>query len=129
MEAEPLDIVHDILHILSILLGRVRVVESEVTDTSIILCYTEVHANRLGMSDMYITVGLWWETSLYSSSVLTCGKVALHHLLYKTETLLLLVLSQTFLFSHDVLYVLFCLQSYIEFFNSCYFAWIFFLYL
>ena len=102
VEPEPLDVVHDVLDIFSILLSGVCVVETQVTDTTKFLGYTEVHADGFGMPDVYIPVWLWREAGLYSSSIFTFGEVCLHHLLNETETLFLFVLSQILFHFHDL---------------------------
>ena len=55
------------------------------------------------MSDVYIAVGLWWETRLYASTVLACFQVFLHKLFHKAEALFLLTLSHN-LFFHILIF-------------------------
>ena len=52
MEAQPLDILTDSVHVLDILLGGVGIVEAQVTHSAVLLCDAEVHADSLGMADM-----------------------------------------------------------------------------
>ena len=85
LESQPFDIVLNALDIFRILLDRVGVVKTEVTDTIVFLGQSEVDGNGLGMSDMQITIGLWWETRLHPTTVLAFCQVIDHFLLNKTH--------------------------------------------
>ena len=91
METEPLDIVEYGVNIFGVLLARVGVVKTQVADSSIVLGYTEVHADSLGMANMQIAVGLRRKTCLYTSAVLTFFQIFLNELLYEAEALFLFV--------------------------------------
>ena len=99
LEAQPGDIVQDVLHILGILLRGVGIVEAQVADAIVLFCYTEVHADGLGMANVQVAVGLWRETRLYASAVLTFGKVLFYELFYEADAFLLF-LSVLFVDGH-----------------------------
>ena len=71
LESEPLDIFLDGFHIFHVFFGRVGVVETQVTYSTIACGYPKIQANGLGMTDVEITVGLRRETGLDFSSVFT----------------------------------------------------------
>ena len=85
METEPLDVAHDVLYVFRILLRGVGIVETQIADTAELLSHTKVHADGLGVPDVNIAVGLWWETCLNASTVLTCFQVFLYKLFYEAE--------------------------------------------
>ncbi|MNH08227.1 hypothetical protein D3C79_676360 [compost metagenome] len=62
VEAQPLDVALDRVDVFLVFLGRVGVVESQVTDAAEFLGQAEVHADRLGVADVQVTVGLRRET-------------------------------------------------------------------
>ena len=57
VEAEPLDVAHDVLYIFRILLGGVGIVETQVTDASELLSSTEVHADVRYVYSRWVLVG------------------------------------------------------------------------
>ena len=61
VEAEPVHIRLDGIDVLLLLLGRVGVIEAQVATTAELLRDAEVQADRLGMADMQVAVGLRWE--------------------------------------------------------------------
>ena len=71
IEAEPLDRFDDGIDILLIFFFRIGVIETEVTDATVITGKTEVKANALGMTDMEVSIRFRWESSLNPSSPLT----------------------------------------------------------
>ena len=81
LEAKPLDVVLDTLDIFGVFLDGIRIVETEVTLTTVFLGQTEVDGDGLGVSDVQIAVGLRWETGLEPAAVLTFGEVV-DHLLF-----------------------------------------------
>ena len=89
VEAEPLDILTDSIDVLDVFLRGVCIVEAEVTHPTVVLCDTEVHADGLGVPDVEIAVGLWWEARLDASIILPGTKVALDDLLDEVQALLL----------------------------------------
>ena len=89
VEAEPLDILTDSIDVLDVFLRGVRIVEAEVTHPAVALCDTEVHADGLGVPDVEIAVGLWWEARLDASIILPGTKIALDDLLDEVQALLL----------------------------------------
>ena len=62
VESEPMDILHDGFNIFGILTAGIGIVETQVALSAIFLGGTEVHADGLGVSDVEIAVGFWWET-------------------------------------------------------------------
>ncbi len=88
-ETKPTNIALDGLYVFGILLGRVRVVKTEVTNTVVFLGNTEVHTYRLDVSDMQVSVRLRRETRLNTSTVHSLCKVFLYYLLNKIETFFL----------------------------------------
>ena len=61
VEAEPAQIALDRVDIFLVLAGRVGVVEAQVAAPAELLGHAEVQADRLGMTDMEIAVGLGWK--------------------------------------------------------------------
>src|SRR5205823_13758222 len=57
----PVHIGHDGIDILGFFLGRIGVVHPNVAEAVELVCDPEVQADRLGMTDMKITVRLWWK--------------------------------------------------------------------
>src|SRR5690606_40702323 len=57
-EAQPLDVLLDGVDILLLFLGRVGVIEAQMTLTTGLLRQTEIQADRLGMPDVQVAVGL-----------------------------------------------------------------------
>ena len=105
MESQPLDVAHDVLHILCVLFRGVGVVEAQVALAAKLLRHAQVHADSLCMTDVYISVGLRWETRLQPTAVLACFQVLLHKLLHKAEALLLL-LARCYVFCFHIRYIL-----------------------
>ncbi len=62
LEAKPLYVALDRVDVLLVLLGRVGVIETQVALTTELLRQAKVQANRLGVPDVQITVGLRGET-------------------------------------------------------------------
>ena len=89
VEAEPIDILTDSIDVLDVFLRGIRIVEAEVTHPAVLLCDAEVHADGLGVPDVEIAVGLWWEARLDASIILPGTKVALDDLLDEVQALLL----------------------------------------
>ena len=89
VEAEPLDIPKDRIDILLILLDGIGVVEADVADPAVLLGDAEVDADRLGVADVEVAIGLRWKSRLDASAVEALTEVTLHDLLYKIERLLL----------------------------------------
>ena len=61
-EAEPADVGLDRLDVLDVLVDRVRVVEAQVAGAAEVLRDAEVEADRLGVADVQVAVGLGRET-------------------------------------------------------------------
>ncbi|MNZ42115.1 hypothetical protein D3C78_596830 [compost metagenome] len=77
LEAQPLDVALDRVDVLLVLFGRVGVIETQVTGSAEFLGQAEVHADRLGMADVQVTVGLRRETG-DDAAVLARVQVGLH---------------------------------------------------
>ena len=58
VEAEPVDVARDGVHVLLALLGGVGVVEAQVAAAAQLLGQAEVEADRLGVADVQVAVGL-----------------------------------------------------------------------
>ena len=69
-ETEPLHVLHDGVDVLGIFLFRIRVVEAQVGLAAKLVGKSEVEADRLGVSDVQISVGLRREASLHTPVVL-----------------------------------------------------------
>ena len=81
LEAQPLDVLADGVHIFGVLLHGVRVVEAQVGLPAIFLSNTEVQTDGLGVADMQIAVRLWRESRLYSAIVFPVLNVFFDNLL------------------------------------------------
>ncbi|MNN25163.1 hypothetical protein D3C81_1386210 [compost metagenome] len=77
LEAQPLHIALDGVDVLLVLFGRVGVIETQVTGSAEFLGQAEVHADRLGMADVQVTVGLRRKTG-DDAAVLARVQVGLH---------------------------------------------------
>src|SRR6185436_4372331 len=58
VEAEPVDVARDRVHVLLALLGGVGVVEAQVAAPPQLLGQAEVQADRLGVADVQVAIGL-----------------------------------------------------------------------
>ena len=85
VKSQPVDILHDRVDILRILLDRVGVVEAQVAGATELLGDAEVHAYRLGMADVKIAIGLGRETGIETSAILAGLQVGQYFLFYKTQ--------------------------------------------
>jgi len=59
---QPVDVLHDRLDVLDILLGRVGVVHAQVALAAVFAGDAEIQADRLGVADVQVAVGLRRET-------------------------------------------------------------------
>ena len=64
VEAQPVDILLDGVHVLGVLLGRVGVIHAQVADAAKLLGRAEVDDKRLAVADVEIAVGLGRETGV-----------------------------------------------------------------
>ncbi len=69
VEAQPLDRGLDRILVLDILLDRIGVVEAQMADAAVLARQAEIQANRLGVPDVQIAVGLGREASDHSPAV------------------------------------------------------------
>lgn len=86
VEAEPVDVLADGIHIFGIFLNGVGIVETEIAGAAEFFSNTEIHADGLGVADMEVAVGLGRETRVEASAVFAGVKVVGHNLLYKIQT-------------------------------------------
>jgi hypothetical protein len=75
IETKPADILLDRLDILLLLFTGVGVIETKVALATELLGHTEIEADRLGMADMKIPIGLRWKPGMDPSIVLTVLEV------------------------------------------------------
>src|SRR5258706_6179321 len=78
-EAEPMHGFLDRVDVFLLFLGRIRVVEAQMTPAAVLLSEAEVEADRLGMAEMQVAVRLRREAG-DDLLVLAGGKVGLHDL-------------------------------------------------
>ena len=83
LEAEPVDVLLDVLGVLVGLLGRIRVVESEVALAIKELGHAEVNADGLGVSDMNVAVRFRRKTRNNLAAGLAVGNVLFNPLTEK----------------------------------------------
>ena len=83
LEAEPVDVLLDVLGVLVGLLGRIRVVESEVALAIKELGHAEVNADGLGVSDMNVAVRFRRKTRNNLAAGLALGNVLFNPLTEK----------------------------------------------
>src|SRR5262249_51692165 len=69
VETEPADVLLDRLDVLDVLLRRVRVVEAEIAAAAVLLRHAEVQADRLGVADVQVAVGLRREAREHTAAV------------------------------------------------------------
>ena len=86
--AQPLDVFLDGFYIFYIVFRRVCIIETQVTGSSVSLCDSEVQTNGFCMSDVQVSVRLWRETGLNSSTVFTFLQVFLYNLLNEIQAFL-----------------------------------------
>ena len=75
VEAQPAHVVLDGLDVLDVLLGRVGVVEAQVAAGAVLLGDAEVEADRLGVADVEVAVGLGREAGQHPAAVLPGAEV------------------------------------------------------
>ena len=88
LEAQPLDVFLNGFYIFYIFFRRVCIIETQVTGSSVSLCDSEVQTNGFCMSDVQVSVRLWRETGLNSSTVFTFLQVFLYNLLNEIQAFL-----------------------------------------
>ena len=80
VEPEPLDILDDGLHVLVLLLHRVRVIEPQIAQSPVLLGDAEVEADGLRVSDVQVAVGLRREACVHSTFVFVGSVVLVDYL-------------------------------------------------
>jgi hypothetical protein len=70
LEAEPLHVRHDRIDVFGFFLLRVRVIKTQVRVPAELIRQSEVQADRLGVSDVKISIGLRWEPCLHTTRIL-----------------------------------------------------------
>ena len=74
-EAQPSDVRLDGVDVLDVFLRRVRVVEPEVAGAAVVPGHAEIQADRLGMADVEIAVGLGRKARGHTPAVPARGQV------------------------------------------------------
>ena len=77
VEPEPADVVFNRLDIFGIFGQRVRIVEAKVAPPAVILGQAEVEADRLGVPDVQIAVGLGREPGDHRGPIFTGGQIGI----------------------------------------------------
>ena len=90
LEAEPAYVAFDGINVLRVLLGRIGVVETEVTNAVVLFGDAEIHTYRLDVTYMQVAVRFRRETRLYASVVHSLSEVFFNNLLNKIEAAFLL---------------------------------------
>jgi hypothetical protein len=72
IEAQPVDIVDNGLHIFDGFTGRVCVVHSQVTGAVILRSDTKIETDRFRVADMEVTVRLRWKAGSNTASMFVC---------------------------------------------------------
>ncbi len=85
LEAEPLYVLLDGLHVLRVLFLRIGVVKAQVAHSAEFLSHPEVHAYGLGVPYVQIAVGLGREARLKPPPVLALLEVVLYNLLDEVQ--------------------------------------------
>ena len=93
-----MDVAHDGVNILHILLLRVGVIETQIAGSTEFLGCAEVHDERLRVTDMEIAVGLGRKTCVQTSAVLAGCEVILNILFNEVEAALI---HESFFFLND----------------------------
>ena len=65
MESQPLDVFHDGIHIFSVFLDGIGIIETQIADPAKLFSRTKIDTDGFGMPDVQIPVGLGRETGLY----------------------------------------------------------------
>ena len=84
VEAQPVDVFLDGLHVFGVFLDGIGVVETEVGGAAVFLCQTEIEADALCMADVQVTVGLRRESRL-DRFVFAFSKVLLYDFFQKVQ--------------------------------------------
>jgi len=77
VKAQPVHVLADRVRVFDIFLDRVGVVETQVARAAVLFGHAEVEADRLGMADVQVAVGLRREARVDLTTVLARGEVAL----------------------------------------------------
>ena len=101
--AQPLNVGADAVHEHRVLLGGVGVVEAQVAHAAKLFRRAEVYAQRLGVADMQIAVGLGREAGVYALAA-AAGQIFHNKLLDEVRGLSLHVLHRAFLLRLYTLY-------------------------
>ena len=108
IEAQPVDILLNRVYIFCIFLHRIGVVKTQVGLATILLCQSEINADRLGMADVQVAVGFRRETGL--DSAIGAILQSLFNNLFKKIQLLL---CGVILFHNDLIYILFYIVTFV----------------
>ena len=109
VEAQPVDVFLDGVYILCVFLHGVGVVETQVGLAAVLLCQSEINADRLGMADVQVAVGFRRKTGL-DGGVLALAQALLDNLFKEIQ----LPLGSIGLFHNDLIYIIFIMYTYIK---------------
>ncbi len=83
VEAEPLHVFHDGVDVLGFFLLGIRVVEAQVRMSAEFVGESEVEADRLGMADVEVSVGLGRKAGLHAAAVFIGLQVVENNVAYE----------------------------------------------
>ena len=106
VKAQPVNIFHNRIDIFHIFPGRIGIVKTQITCSSIFRGNPEIHANSLCMTYMQIAVRLGRKPSIQTPAVFTGSQIGLDSHFYKI---------QAFLF----FFIVFCYVCHSQSFSTC----------
>ena len=80
LKTEPVDVFLDGINKFLTLLGRIGVIEAQVTETLVFLRQGEIEANGFGVPDMQIAVWLWRKPGVHATAMLPGLEVLVDHM-------------------------------------------------
>ena len=88
VKSKPVNVLLDGIHKLHILLGGIGIVETEIALSAILLSYTKIETDGLGMTNMKVAVGLRRKACMHPFIIPAAANIFLNHGLNKIEALL-----------------------------------------
>lgn len=82
IKAQPANVFLDRLDVFHFLFGRIGIVKTQMTTPAIFNGSAKIQANRLGMANMQIAVGLRWKAGNHSG-VFATGQIAVDNFVNK----------------------------------------------
>ena len=79
MEAEPRHVFLDRVDVFDVLLGRIRVVETEIADSTALFGDAKVETDRLRMSNVEVAVRFRWKSRRHASVMLPGRQIVIAH--------------------------------------------------